>query len=77
MASIDVDFDAVDYIDEISTKELEEELARRYAGKMGSTNISTDDVLFENLYYALRDGDVEAIIKAANPLLEGNLGKQV
>ena len=67
----EVDIDVADIIGGISTEDLETELRTREV-----SNKSVDSE-YDNLYYALRDGDLEAAIKIANPILYTKIGRMI
>ncbi len=71
---VSVDIDTEEILTEIPANELEQELKRR-----ADTDRTVDDskILYEALYYALRDGNLEQAIAAANPLLDDTIGRIV
>lgn len=67
---VEVEVDEYDILNEISTETLRDALEER----LGNT---PKDVLFENIYYALRDKDLDKVIKLINPILAVSIGRQV
>ncbi len=70
----EVDIDVDSFVSEIASADLIEELQKR-----GVDNYSEQDQrqLFEELYYALRDGNIDIAIAVINPLLEDVTGRRV
>jgi len=68
--TIEVDIDINDVLIEATTAELESELADRGV-------VQGRDEILENVYYALRDKDLDNVIKQINPLLDRVIGKVV
>jgi len=70
--NIDVDIDINEVLTEATTEELQAELLRR---NETSPNASDSNALYEDLYYALRDGDLEEATDAAKPIIEDKIGR--
>ena len=67
----EVDVNLSDVIDALPTQDLETELRSR------DINDPDRDVAYDELYYALRDGDIDKAIEIANPILYARIGRMV
>jgi len=73
--NVDIDIDIDEIIDEISTETLIDELKCRDVDLSEFNSINK--IIFENLYYALRDKDLDKAIEIINPLLDKTIGRMV
>ena len=71
----EVEIDLDDHMHEIKSSELISELKARE--DMPYEFTGAHYVLLENLYYALRDKDIDAATRIVNPLLDEKIGRQV
>ena len=67
---VEVEVDELELLSEINDTALLAEVEERQLSK-------TAEIIYEKIYYALRDGDIEKAIEATNPLLELKIGRRV
>lgn len=70
MGYIQVEIDSSEVIDSLTDSEIFDE----YIARKLNQDINAE---FENLYYALRDRDIDRAIEIMNPILDESIGRMI